>query len=162
MQVITSVTYKTHPNPTHIQTGFVQVNTTDQSTFRGVLHRALQALPAITDAGYTGYGIMDGGSFSAILIQPNATEEFFNVTFAPFYELASHVNVSAQVGSITFPTWIDYCNTFLTDVNIATNAIDPSRLLTSDDLLERTTELVDVILEVDELSAGFNFSVFFP
>ncbi len=162
MQVITSATYRTHPNPTHIQVGFVQLNTTDDSAIRTVLHKALQALPAVTDAGYTGYGIMDGSSFAALFIQPNATQEIFNATFAPFYELASHVNVSAQVGSITFPTWIDYCNAFLTDVNIATNVIDPSRLLTSDDLLQRTTELVDVILEFETFSAGFNFSVLSP
>ena len=162
VQVITSVTYRTHPNPAHIQVGLMQFNTTDEFTLRTVLHKALQALPAITDAGYTGYGIMGGGSFAALFIQPNATEEIFNATFAPFYELASHANVSAQVGSILFPTWIDYCNTFLMDPNIATNVIDASRLLTSDDLLERTTELVGVIFEFDEFSAGFNFSVFFP
>lgn len=160
LQVITSVTYRTHPNPAHIQVGLMQFNTTDESTLRTVFHKALQALPAVTDAGYTGYGIMGGGSFAAIFIQPNATEEIFNATFAPFYELANHANVSAQVGSIPFPTWIDYCNTFLMDPNIATNVIDSSRLLTSDDLLERTTELVDVILEFDEFSAGFNFSMF--
>ncbi|KAF7505684.1 hypothetical protein GJ744_000533 [Endocarpon pusillum] len=155
--VITSVTYRTHPNPAHIQVGLMQFNTTDESTLRNVLHKALQALPAVTDAGYTGYGIMDDGSFAALFVQPNATEEIFNTTFAPFYELASHANVSAQVGSISFPTWIDYCNTFLMDPNIATNIIDASRLLTSDDLLERTTKLVDVVLEFDEFSAGFNF-----
>ncbi|ERF73264.1 hypothetical protein EPUS_03096 [Endocarpon pusillum Z07020] len=155
--VITSVTYKTHPNPAHIQVGLMQFNTTDESTLRTVFHQALQALPAVTDAGFTGYGIMGNGSFAALFLQPNATEEIFNTTFAPFYELTSHANVSAQVVSIPFPTWIDYCNAFLMDLNIATNVIDISRLLTSDDLLERTNKLVDVIFEFDEFSAGFNF-----
>lgn len=140
----------------------MQFNTTDESTLLTVLHKSLQALPAVTDAGYTGYGIMGGGSFAAIFIQPNVTEEIFNATFAPFYDLASHVNVSAQVGSLTFPTWIDYCNTFLMDPNIATNVIDSSRLLKSDDLLKGTTELVDVMLGFDTFSAGFNFSIFLP
>ena len=142
--------------------GLAQINTTDRPTFRRVLNDVLQALPSITDAGYTGYGIMGGGSFGLIFIQPNATEEMFNVTFAPLYELAALPNVSAQVGSLEFPTWIEYCNVFLQDSNIATNIIDSSRLLTADALLNRTAEIVDLIDEFDgrdNFSAGFNFSM---
>lgn len=136
----------------------MQFNTTDEPAFRAVLHGVLQALPGVTDAGYTGYGIMSGGSFGAIFIQPNATEEIFNATFAPFYKLAAHPNVSAQIWSTAFPTWIEYCNAFLSDPNIATNIIDTSRLLTSDVLSNRTSELVDLVLDSGEFSAAFNFS----
>jgi FAD/FMN-containing dehydrogenase len=159
MQVITSVTYETHPSPSHIQVGVMQFNTTDESTFRTVLYSALQNLPRVTDAGYTGYGIMGGGSFAAIFLQPNATEAGFSETFAPFYELATHPNVSAQVASFPMPTWIDYCNAFLGDPNIATNLIDSSRLLTANVLMNRTNDLIDLILEFDDFSAGFNFSM---
>jgi hypothetical protein len=137
----------------------MQFNTTDESTFRSVLHSAFQNLPRVTDAGYTGYGIMGVGSFAAIFLQPNATEEGFNETFAPLYELAAHPNVSAQMGSFLMPTWIDYCNAWLGDPNIATNIIDSSRLLTADVLMNRTTDLIDLILEFDEFSAAFNFSM---
>jgi hypothetical protein len=162
LQVITSVTYKTHPNPSHIQVGLAQINTTDQATFRTVLHGALQALPSITDAGYTGYGVMSGRSLGLIFIQPNGTEDMFNTTFAPIYKLTTLPNVTAQAGSINFPTWIEYCNAFLQDPNIATNIIDTSRLLTADVLLKRTEALVNLIAEFDGLdsfSAGFNFSI---
>jgi hypothetical protein len=136
----------------------MQYNTTEESTFRIVLRETIQALPRVTDAGYTGYGLMEGSSFRAIFLQPNATDENFNTTFAPLFKLAAHPNVSAQIGSITFPTWIDYCNTFLGDPNIATNVMDTSRLLTPDVLLNRTDDLIDLILQSNEFSAGFNFS----
>jgi hypothetical protein len=161
-QVITSVTYKTHPNPSHIQVGLVQFNATDEPTLRTVLQAAFQALPQITDAGYTGYAIVGNGSLAAIFLQPNATQETFNATFAPLYELTSHPNVSGQIGSIDFSTWIEYCNTFLMDPNIATNVMDSSRLLEPEVLLNRTRELVDLALEFDAFSAGFNFSTSSP
>jgi hypothetical protein len=137
----------------------MQFNTTDAPTFRTVIYKSLQGLPGVTDAGYTGYGVMDGGSFGLIFLQPNATQEAFNATFAPYYEIAALPNVSAQIGSIDFPTWIDYCNVFLGDPNTATNVIDTSRLLTPDVLLHRTADLVDVALEYEGFSAGFNFSM---
>jgi hypothetical protein len=137
----------------------MQFNTTDAPTFRTVLHKSLQGLPGVTDAGYTGYGAMGGGSFGLIFLQPNATKETFNATFARYYEISALPNVSAQIGSIDFPTWIDYCNVFLSDPNIATNVIDTSRLLTPDVLLHRTADLVDVALGYEGFSAGFNFSM---
>ncbi len=103
---------------------------------------------------------MGGGSFAAIFLQANATEQTFNSTFAPFSKLAAHRNVCGQAGSIPVPRWIDYCNTFLTDPNIATNVIDPSRLFTSDVLLNRTAELIDVALEFEAFSAAFDFSMY--
>jgi hypothetical protein len=161
-QVITSVTYKTHPNPSHIQVGLMQFNATDEPTLHTVLQTAFQALPQITDAGYTGYAIVGNGSFAAIFLQPNATQEAFNATFSPLYALTGHPNVSGQIGSIDFSTWIEYCNTFLMDPNIATNVMDSSRLLEPEVLLNRTKELVDLIFDFDAFSAGFNFSTSSP
>ena len=149
------MTYKTHPEPSHIQVGFVQLNGTSNSTIRTIIQRSLETIPRITDAGYTGYGFI-GSGFSGIFIQPNGTSEDFNYAFAPFYELATMTGISGQVGSITLPRWIDYCNAFLTDPNIATNVIDGTRLLTSEVLKRKSKELTDLILE-NGASAGFNF-----
>lgn len=137
----------------------VQLNATDNSTLRTVLETGLQTIPSITEAGYTGYGDLSAG-FSAIFLQPNGTNETYNEAFAPLYELKELPGVGGQIGTFSFPSWIEYCRTFLRDPNIATNIIDASRLLTKDVLLNRANELVDLILDYPENGAGFNFSTY--
>ncbi|WEW60423.1 hypothetical protein PRK78_005909 [Emydomyces testavorans] len=166
--VITSVTYKTHPNPSHIQAGFVQFNVTNNSTLRTVLKKTLQELPNITDAGYTGYGIMnflpDGGEpvgFAAIFIQPNRTNATFAKTFGPYYDIAKIPGVSGLVANVEFPSWIEYAKVFVQDPNIATNIIDASRLLTSQVLLHRTDDLLDLMFDYPTHAPGFDFSEHF-
>jgi len=158
LQVVTSVTYKTHPNPSHIQVGLMQFNVTTNSTLRLVLQQSLAALPGVTDAGYTGYGTTSITGFSAIFIQPNGTNATFTSAFAPFYKIATLPGVSGQVVNFDFPTWMDYCDVFLQDPNISTNVIDTSRLLTADVLLNHNEALADLVLEYPDMGAGFNFS----
>jgi hypothetical protein len=158
-QVITSVTYKTHPNPSHIQVAQVQFNVTDNSTYRTVVQKSLAAIPGITEAGYTGFGSLLG-RFSVIFVQPNATNETFASAFAPLYEISKLPNVSGQVVKLDFPTWIDYCNVFLQDPEIATNLISSTRLLTADVMLNHNKELVDLIVDYPNLGPGLNFGTF--
>jgi hypothetical protein len=66
-------------------------------------------------------------------------------------------DVVSQVGTLEFPTWMAYCNMFLQDPNIATNVIDPSRLLTAEILANKTEELLDLLAEYPDLGPGFNF-----
>jgi hypothetical protein len=155
--VITSVTYKTHPLPTHIQVVAVQINATSETVLRTVYRKAFAALPGITEAGYVGYGDVDG-LLQVIFSQANATNETFAATFAPLFEIGKLDGVSAQIAPIPFPTWLDYSEYFLRDPNIATNVIDASRLLTADVLLNKTDELVDLIFENPGYGPGFNFS----
>jgi hypothetical protein len=155
--IITSVVYKTHPLPTHIQAVLVQINATSNATLRTIYEKALAALPGITDAGYTGYGDLDG-TFQAIFSQANATNETFTKAFMPFMEIGKLEGVSAQLAPIIFPTWIDYGTYFLTDPNIATNIIDASRLLTADVLTNKSGQLIDLIFENPTLAPGFNYS----
>lgn len=155
--VITSVTYKTHPLPSHIQAVLVQINGSSEAALRTVYQRAFAALPGITEAGYIGYADVDG-VFQGVFSQANATNETFATAFAPFYEIAKLEGVSAQIVSFPFPTWLDYSEYFLRDPNIATNVIDASRLLTADVLLNKTEELVDLIFENPTRGPGFNFS----
>jgi hypothetical protein len=157
-QVITSVAYKTHPNPSHVQVAWAQFNATDEGTMRRIFHDSLQGLAIVTDAGYTGYGAMSSGSLGLLFIQPNGTNETYQSSFTPFYRLAAMPNVTAQIGSFDFPSWIDYCNVFLSDQNIATNVVDTSRLLTAEVLMDRTDDLVDAAFGYEGFSAGFNFS----
>lgn len=158
-QVTTSATFKTHPNPSHIQVALVQLNATDNSTLRTLLEKGLQTIPSVTEAGYTGYGDLKDG-FSAIFIQPNGTNETYGTAFAPFYEIKELPGVGGQIGTFNFPNWIEYCHTFLRDPNIATNNIDATRLLTKDVLLNRADELVDLIFDYPGNHPGFNFSMY--
>ncbi|EEP82063.1 predicted protein [Uncinocarpus reesii 1704] len=159
--IITSVTYKTHPNPSHIQVGFLQFNVTNNSTLRAVLEKSLRGLVSVTDAGYTGYGIINTSDeplgFNAIFIQPNGTNATFNTAFKPYYDISTMQGVSGLVANAEFPSWIEYSKYFLRDPNIATNIIEASRLLTQEVLLHRTGDLVDLAFEYPSPGPGFSF-----
>lgn len=134
--------------------GMVQLNASDHSSFKHVVSEALLNLPAITEAGWTGYGVMAQG-FAAIFIKPNSTVESFNETFAPFYNLSKQPGIEGSVGAYQ-STWNGYRDTFLRDPNIGTNVQDTSRLLTAEVAQHNTDELVDFIVE-NSPSTGFNF-----
>lgn len=150
------MTYRTHPEPNHIQAGFVQVNATRNSTLRPVLEKSLGALVNITDAGYTGYGFLSNG-FSGIFVRPDGTEDEFLKGAAAFYEIGEMDGTSFAIYNMTFPRWIDYCDAFLTDPNIAENVMDSSRLLTPDLAFDKAEQIIDMVMDADD-EAFFNYS----
>lgn len=163
--VVTSVTYKTHPLPTHISVAFFQANTTSVEAWRKVYAKSLQALPEITDAGFTGYGNTEVGRVvQFIFLQPNGTEESLVKGTKGFQEvmaLNGTDGIDAALGNMTFPSWDAYIQLFLTDPNIATNIQDASRLLTPDVLKTKADQLVDLAVRYyPDVSPGHNFSKF--
>lgn len=134
-------------------------NTTNDSTRRTVLKRVLQAIPGVTDAGYTGYAYTSGNTaFAAVFSQPNATNETFEEAFREIREIATLPGVSGQVGKLELPTWLDYTKQFINDLGIASNSIHGSRLINSHVFLEETDDLVDLMLENLEYEPGFPHS----
>ena len=157
--MITSVTYKTFPLPTHINTVFAQYTTNSSISRRHVLRNLFRAVPEITDSGYTGYGTL-GQPIGIILLQPNATKETATRVTEILKSVGNVTNGEVVAGGLDFLTWMDYSNTFLSDPNVATNVIDPSRLLTPEVLLQKTDDILDVIDDFEDLAPGFNFSEF--
>ncbi|RPA79878.1 FAD binding domain-containing protein [Ascobolus immersus RN42] len=156
--VITSATYKTHPEPSHIQVAFAQFNVTKPEAFRGLLMSTFRTLPSVTDGGYTGYGTTYGGfGVGLIFIKPNGTNESFVEAFQPLFKMTELAGVQGAVGAVDFPSWDEYTKAFLQDPNIATNVIDTSRLLTKEVLEGKADELVRLTGEFPEFHAGFNF-----
>lgn len=100
-QVVTSVTYKTHPVPQNLVVGFVQLNASDNANLTHILVESIKPLPEVTDDGYTGYGNIDQG-FGAIFIKPNGTIESFNETFARFFNLTQPPGIYGAVAA--FPS----------------------------------------------------------
>jgi hypothetical protein len=157
-QVITSVTYRTHPEPSHIQIAAIQLNATANSTLRTVWERSISALVNMTDAGYTGYGYLSDG-FAALFVRPNGTDDELLRGSAAFRELGQLDGTSFVMFNLTFPRWIDYCDAILQDPNIALNVMDSSRLLTTDMALHKADKIVDMMMEYGpEYYPGFNFS----
>ncbi|TFK66371.1 FAD binding domain protein [Pluteus cervinus] len=154
--VITSVTYKTHPNPSNIQVVLVSINSTDESTVRTLIHGSLQGLVTVTSGGYIGYGQILNG-FQGLFIQPNGTNETFASSFAPFFTMGTLPGADLQIIPIDLPSWLEYCNTFLTDINIAANAISSSRLLSSSALMNNTKQVADLIYNLRDHSPTFGF-----
>lgn len=157
--MITSVTYRTHPEPpTGIQVAVMQINATTEESLRPVLKKSLGAIINVTDAGYTGYGFFLGG-FSAIFIKPGGTQVDLEKGFSGFFEVAQIEGASPAFFNFTYPRWIDYTADFLSDPNIAQNVMDSSRLLTPEMAFSKADEIVDLILQVGEEHApSFNFS----
>ncbi|KAL2869175.1 FAD/FMN-containing protein [Aspergillus lucknowensis] len=152
--VITSITYRTHPVPQNLVMGFVQLNSSSNASYTRVIAESLKCLPAVTDAGYTGYSSLSEG-FSAIFIRPNSTVEHFNQTFASFSNIAQLPGVSGLFAA--YPsTWDAYLETVLQDPNIGTNIQDTSRLLTADVIAEKAEDLANLVLE-NHPAGGFNF-----
>jgi len=164
--VVTSVTYKTHPLPSHVHVAFVQANTTSAETWRKAYAASLRALPAMTDAGYTGYGSTTVGEIvQFIFLQPNGTDLNLERGFQGFDELMQMngtAGMSVGAGNFTLPSWEAYTNLFLTDPNIATNIQDASRLLTPEILSEKADALVDLALRYPDAAPGHNFSKYYP
>ncbi|KAJ9614419.1 hypothetical protein H2200_002555 [Cladophialophora chaetospira] len=155
--VITSVTYRTYPEPGHIQVAALQINATSNSTLRPVLKASLAGLVNMTDAGYTGYGYFSNG-FSALFVRPNGTEEDLLKGSVAFRELGELEGTSFFMFNLSFPSWIAYCDMFLQDPNIAQNVMDSSRLLTTDMALHKADAIIDMMLEFGpEHYPGFNF-----
>lgn len=164
--VVTSVTYKTHPLPTHVQVVFVQANTTSAETWRNAYAASLRALPAMTDAGYTGYGSTTVGELvQFIFLQPNGTDLDLERGLQGFDELIQMngaAGMSIGAGNFTLPSWEAYTDLFLTDPNIATNIQDASRLLTPEVLSGKADALVDLALRYPDAAPGHNFSKYYP
>lgn len=161
MQVVTSVTYKTHPEPpTGIQVAFIQINATTETSLRPVWEKSLGAIVNITDAGYTGYALLSGG-FSAIFVRPGGSAEDLERGLSGFNEVAKIPGANAAFFNITYPRWINYTNDFLSDPNIAQNVMDSSRLLTPDIAFNKAHQVVNLIFELGvEHAPSFNFSKF--
>lgn len=162
--VVISVTYKTHPLPSHISVAFVQANTTSADEWRKVYVKSLQALPEMTDAGFTGYGSTEVGKLvQFIFLQPNATDRSLKAGLQGFQEMVALNGTGGTyiaMGNMTFPSWDAYTELFLTDPNIATNIQDASRLLTSDVLKKKAEALVELAFKHPGASPGHNFSTF--
>ncbi|CAI7572633.1 unnamed protein product [Penicillium manginii] len=155
--VVTSVTYKTHPVPQNLLVGFVQLNTSDNSSLKNLLAESMKLLPKVTDAGYTGYGNMDQ-SFQAIFLKPNGSLGSFNHTFAGFFNMSEYPGIRGAVGAY-LSTWNGYLQTFLQDPNIGTNVQDTSRLLTADVIDQKAKDLANLIVD-NGGKGGFNFTCY--
>lgn len=135
----------------------MQANATNNNTLRTLYEEVLPMVPDIAKAGYTGYADLTG-QIAFVFNQANATNETFETTFSPFDVFKDIEGVQVALAPpIPFPTWLDYCDYFLTDPNIGTNIQDASRLLTPSVLKNKTKELVDLIFDFPELGPGFNF-----
>ncbi|QMW39082.1 hypothetical protein G4B11_002362 [Aspergillus flavus] len=152
--IVTSVTYKTHPVPQNLTMGLVQLNATSESSFKRVITESVKLLPAVTEAGYTGYGTIENG-FAAIFLKPNSTIADFNQTFAPFFNLSRVPGIQGVVAA--YPsTWDGYLQNVLQDPNIGSNIQDTSRLLTLKVMQEKADDLAEFIVD-NKQGAGFNF-----
>lgn len=159
--IITSVTYKTHPLPTNIKVLAAQYNTTTTIARQNILGRIFKTIPRITDLGFTGYATL-GNPMGLIFIQPNGTNSTADEAISLLDQAGNLTTAQTLTFALDFSNWLEYCEAFLQDPNIATNVIDQSRLLTAEVLINKTEDLKNLVInEFPDLNPGFNFSTYY-
>lgn len=184
--VVTSVTYRSHPNG-QIIVGFlttsIKTNTTDSSP---VLVKLVSELfhhsSNLTDSGWGGYAFLipstpgESLALQLILVVPNATWAQANETFNPFAERVAalaadsggvlNITNEATVPYASYKVWLDQFFTFATG-QVGENTILGSRLLpkTSLNLEPNVTQIAEFMSSFpggvifQSVSFYFNYSL---
>ncbi|KAJ6525447.1 FAD-binding domain-containing protein [Mycena vulgaris] len=89
--IATSVTYKAHPI-TPLYASFYEATTNGTDAFISLLDTWHAALPALADAGWSGYYPFQNGSYFALMyLLPNGTPAKGNATLGPFLKAAAAI-----------------------------------------------------------------------
>lgn len=133
----------------------MQFNASTPEALRKIHTTAFRTLPAITSAGYTGYGLL-ADTFSGIFLLPDGTNSTFDKAFAPLAAIANTTGIQAELANFDLPSWKACTEAFVTDPNIATNIIGASRLLT-DKVLTDDAAVAALSDMAGRDGAAFNF-----
>jgi hypothetical protein len=87
--VLTSVTYQTHPS-FPLTAVFVGSNSSNTNTMRKLFREFVRIHPALSDAGFGGYGSMINNNLNWFVIS-NGTETTTNRTLNSFFEYAQNL-----------------------------------------------------------------------
>ena len=117
--VATSITFRLHPNPP-LYAYFFEA-TFSNETFAPVMNLWHESLPAIADAGWSGYYPFSPNFFALMYLLPNGNTTFANSTMGTFVEKVKQIdglNITADA-SILYPGFYEWFDANILDpVNV--------------------------------------------
>jgi FAD/FMN-containing dehydrogenase len=88
--VVTSVTYRTHPS-VPVTAAFFNSSATSPTTMKKLFTEFVRIHPALSDAGFAGYGAISNTSLGWFYLAPNVSVSAANKSVEPFFEYAQNL-----------------------------------------------------------------------
>ncbi|KAH7914858.1 hypothetical protein BJ138DRAFT_1143106 [Hygrophoropsis aurantiaca] len=146
--ILTSVTYRTYPS-LPIQAALFIANSTSAPAMQDLFAEILRLHPALSDAGWAGYGGTLNNQLFLVYIKPNGTEAQANQTFSPILSYAQNLSsqgLSTEWYPMSYNSWYSlYTQFFSGNGQVGGNTMLGSRLLERDALENHSKELADIL-----------------
>ncbi|KAH7921694.1 FAD-binding domain-containing protein [Leucogyrophana mollusca] len=146
--ILTSVTYRTYPS-LPVQTAIFAANATNSAVLQNLFTELLHIHPALSDAGWAGYGGTSNSSLYFLCVKPNGTEAQANETFSPFLSFAQNLTaqgLTSQWYTLGYDSWYELYTLYFSGVGqVGGNIMLGSRLIPRETLDNQSGELSDIL-----------------
>jgi hypothetical protein len=149
--IVTSVTYKTHPEVPLTGSVFAaSLAPGSDEGYKKLIAEFIKMTPSLSDAGWGGFGIWLNGSLTFFGLALNVDQASANETWDPFYSYAQNLageGVQVQAATtIPYNSWFEWYKDYFVTPTGADTEIG-SRMFSRDILEKRHDELADVFVE---------------
>ncbi|KAF5339816.1 hypothetical protein D9611_009144 [Ephemerocybe angulata] len=149
--IVTSVTYRTHPNVPLIAS-FATTNFSTPEIAQKVATEFIRVHPALSDYHWGGYSLFSNHSFQMFQIVPNVSQVEAQKTVQPFFDFLTDTAGNATLsGLMEFPTFLDWIN-FIFGLTpgsqVGFGQEVSSRLLAKDTALRKPEETAKLLLSL--------------
>ncbi|KAF6760509.1 FAD binding domain-containing protein [Ephemerocybe angulata] len=149
--IVTSVTYRTHPNVPLIAS-FATTNFSTPEIAQKVATEFIRVHPALSDYHWGGYSLFSNHSFQMFQIVPNVSQAEAQKTVQPFFDFLTDTAGNATLsGLMEFPTFLDWIN-FIFGLTpgsqVGFGQEVSSRLLAKDTALRKPEETAKLLLSL--------------
>ncbi|KAH7921689.1 FAD-binding domain-containing protein [Leucogyrophana mollusca] len=150
--ILTSVTYRTYPS-LPVQAALFSANATNPTVMNTLMTELMRIHPALSDAGWSGYGSASNSSLFFAYMKPNGTVAQLNESFHSFVVFAQNLT-SQGLSIVTKPvyedTWYEFYSTYLSGgVENGGNTMLGSRLIPRETLEKNSKELTNILLPIN-------------
>ena len=168
-QVLTSITYKTHPPLQNFLSGLMLFQADNYNTAFEFNKRLFSLIPSLADKGFRSYSYFPGNITGVMWMQANSDSDpdrtgdysIANATFAPIIDFAAQ-NIASANFSLQwkmFDSFFEWFDPSITDISIGSNPWFGSRLVTREVFENKSGELATLCMS-PPFSASMNLSGF--
>ncbi|KAJ2912448.1 hypothetical protein MD484_g7967, partial [Candolleomyces efflorescens] len=149
--IVTSVTYRTHPNLPIIGS-FATANFSSPEIAQTVVTELLSLHPNLTDRRWGGYSSFTNETLVLFYIAPNASMAEATAFISPFFEFLTNITQgAAQTGIVPFASFLEWSNSISPPSQGSTAGMNTeisSRLFPRDTALNRPAETAKSLLSL--------------
>jgi hypothetical protein len=151
--IVTSATYRTHPNVT--LTGiFFSASSYNNATFRKLCTEFIRIHPDLSDAGFSGYAQTSLHELDMLYIAPNVSQAQANQTIDPFFAFAQtltpgglNITMAFTTPFSSFYSW--HKQLYSSDEQVGVTIEVASRLIPRDSIEGNYQGVADAILNLN-------------